>query len=335
MRPPYLICEISANHNGKIVRAIELLNAAAATGCDAIKIQTYTPDTMTIDHDSDDFIIKGGLWGGYKLYDLYKEGQTPFEWHQTLFDHAKTLGVELLSTPYDETATDLLDSLGVPAFKIASFELTDIPLIKYIAKKKKPLIISTGLGSLHEISSAIDAAQSVGNYEIILLHCISSYPAPVEQSNVRTVEHLASTFNAVSGLSDHTLSNSAAIASVALGGSVIEKHFTLNRDDGGPDAPFSLEPKEFSKLVVECNESWLSLGEVDYTLKEAEKNNKKYRRSIYFINNLVAGSIVSRQDVKIIRPGFGLAPIEIDQVVGRKLLVNVRKGMATSWEQFR
>ena len=161
-QPPYLICEISANHNGKIERAIELLNAAAATGCDAIKIQTYTPDTMTIDHDSDDFIIKGGLWGGYKLYDLYKEGQTPFEWHQTLFDHAKTLGVELLSTPYDETATDLLDSLGVPAFKIASFELTDIPLIKYIAKKKKPLIISTGLGSLHEISSALDAFQSVG-----------------------------------------------------------------------------------------------------------------------------------------------------------------------------
>ena len=239
---PYIICEISANHNGSIQKALELITAAASTGCDAIKLQTYTPDTMTIDHDSEDFMIHGGLWDGYKLYDLYAEAQTPFEWHKELFSHARNLGVEIFSTPFDESAADLRESLDVHALKIASFELTDLPLIRHVAKKGKPIIMSTGLASLHEISGAVDAVYAEGNEQIILLHCVSSYPAPIQQSNVRTVKHLSDTFDVVSGLSDHTLSNVASVAAIAVGGSVIEKHFTLRRSDGGPDAAFSLEP---------------------------------------------------------------------------------------------
>ena len=206
---PFIICEISANHNGKIEKALDLISAAAATGCDAIKLQTYTPETMTINHSSEDFLIKGGLWDGYKLYDLYAEAQTPFDWHQRLFSHARNLGVEIFSTPFDESAADLLESLNVEAYKIASFELTDLPLIKHVARKNKPMVLSTGLANLNEISNAIDAAYSQGNEQIVLLHCVSSYPAPVEQSNVKIVKHLADTFGVVSGLSDHTLSNAA------------------------------------------------------------------------------------------------------------------------------
>ena len=331
---PFIICEISANHNGQIDRALELISAAASTGCDAIKLQTYTPDTMTIDHDSDEFRIKEGLWKGYKLYDLYKEAQTPFEWHQELFSHARNLGVEILSTPFDESAADLLELLDVPAFKIASFELTDLPLIRHVAKKGKPIIISTGLASLHEIGTAVDAAHTEGNDQIILLHCVSSYPAPISQSNVRTVKHLSDTFGVVSGLSDHTLSNAAAIASIALGGAVIEKHFTLRRSDGGPDAAFSLEPQEFTRLTKECKEAWHSLGKVDYSLKEAEKQNLKFRRSIYFVNDLQEGSIVTATDVKVIRPGFGLPPVEIERIIGRRLKASVARGQATNWELF-
>ena len=331
---PFIICEISANHNGSLQRALELISAAAATGCDAIKLQTYTPDTMTIDHDSDEFMIRGGLWDGYKLYDLYNEAQTPFEWHKALFKRAHTLGVQIFSTPFDETAADLLENVNVPAFKIASFELTDLPLIRYIAKKQKPLIISTGLGNLDEISSAVNAAKSMGNNDIILLHCVSSYPAPVEQSNVRTVKHLAETFDVVTGLSDHTSSNSASIASIAMGGSVIEKHFTLLRADGGPDSNFSLEPDEFTKLTRECREAWASLGKVDYSVKAAERPNLKFRRSIYFVRDLEIGSVISKNDVKVIRPGFGLPPVEIENVVGKKLSIKVSRGTPTKWEQF-
>ena len=331
---PYIICEISANHNGDIERALQLITAAASTGCDAIKLQTYTPDTMTLDHDSDDFLIKGGLWDGYKLYDLYKEAQTPFEWHEALFAHARELGVEIFSSPFDESAVDFLDGLDVSAFKIASFELTDIPLIRHVAKKGKPMIMSTGLASLDEINDAVEAAKLEGNHQIILLHCVSSYPAPIDQSNVKTVKHLADTFEVVSGLSDHTLSNAASIASIAVGGAVIEKHFTLKRSDGGPDSAFSLEPGEFTRLTQECKEAWRALGTVDYSVKEAEKGNLKFRRSIYFINDLQEGAIVSASDVKIIRPGFGLAPVEIDKVVGRRLKVNVSRGDATSWDHF-
>ena len=331
---PYIICELSANHNGCIKKALELITVAASTGCDAIKLQTYTPDTMTIDHDSEDFMIHGGLWDGYKLYDLYSEAQTPFEWHEELFDHARRLGVEILSTPFDESAADLLESLDAQVYKIASFELTDLPLIRHVAKKGKPMIMSTGLASLHEISSAVNAAYAAGNEQIVLLHCVSSYPAPIEQSNVRTVKHLAETFEVVSGLSDHTLSNAASIASIAVGGSVIEKHFTIRRSDGGPDAAFSLEPNEFSCLTRECKDAWHSLGKVDYTIKAAEKQNLKFRRSIYFVRDLTAGSLVSKDDVRIIRPGFGLPPVEIDRIIGRRLKVDVTRGQATDWNYF-
>lgn len=331
---PFIICELSANHNGQIDKALDLISAAAETGCDAIKLQSYTPDTMTIDHSSEDFIIKGGLWDGYKLYDLYKEAQTPFEWHEELFSHARALGVEILSTPFDKSAVDLLETLDAPAYKIASFELTDVPLIKYVAKKGKPMIISTGLASLYEISMAVDVIKSEGNDQIVILHCVSSYPAPIEESNVKIVRHLSDTFDTVTGLSDHTLSNSASIASIALGGSVIEKHFTLNRSDGGPDASFSLEPREFSRLTKECKEAWRSLGRVDYTLKKAEQPNLKFRRSIYYIKDLEKGSLISKEDVKIIRPGFGLPPLEINNVIGRRLKVSVCRGTATMWDQF-
>ena len=331
---PFIICEISANHNGKIDRALELITAAASTGCDAIKLQTYTPNTMTIDHDTEDFMIRGGLWDGYKLYDLYAEAQTPYEWHEEIFAHARNLGVEIFSTPFDESAVDLLESLDVQVYKIASFELTDIPLIKYVARKGKPIIMSTGLASLNEISSAVNAAHSEGNEQIVLLHCVSSYPAPIEQSNVRTVKHLSDTFNVVSGLSDHTLSNAASAAAIAVGGSVIEKHFTLRRSDGGPDAAFSLEPEEFSKLTRDCKDVWSSLGQIDYSLKEAEKQNLKYRRSIYFVRDISAGSVVTDSDIRIIRPGFGIAPVEIDKVIGRRLKVNVTYGQPADWKHF-
>lgn len=331
---PYIICEISANHNGCIKTALELITVAASTGCDAIKLQTYTPDTMTIDHDSEDFMIHGGLWDGYKLYDLYAEAQTPFEWHKELFEHARKLGVEILSTPFDESAADLLESLDAQVYKIASFELTDLPLIRHVAQKGKPMIMSTGLASLHEISSAVNAAYAEGNEQIILLHCISSYPAPIEQSNIRTVKHLSDTFGVVSGLSDHTLSNAASVASVAIGGAVVEKHFTLKRSDGGPDAAFSLEPKEFTSLAKECKEAWRSLGKVDYSLKVAEQQNLKFRRSIYFVSDLSAGSVVTKKNVRIIRPGFGLPPVEIDNVIGRRVKVDVQRGQATRWNHF-
>lgn len=331
---PFIICEISANHNGHIGKAFELISAAASTGCDAIKLQSYTPDTMTIDHDSEDFIINGGLWDGYKLYDLYSEAQTPFDWHKKLFLHARTLGVEILSTPFDESSVDLLESLDVNVFKIASFEITDLPLIRHVAKKGKPIIMSTGLASLHEISCAVDTVYAEGNEQIILLHCVSSYPAPIEQSNVRTVKHLSDTFNVVSGLSDHTLSNATSVAAIAVGGSVIEKHFTLKRSDGGTDAAFSLEPDEFANLTRECKEAWRSLGKVDYSLQEAEKPNIKFRRSIYFVRDLAEGSVVTEEDIRVIRPGFGLAPVEINRILGRRLKADVARGEATDWKHF-
>jgi len=331
---PYIICEISANHNGKIENAKELITVAASSGCDAIKLQTYTPDTMTIDHNGADFLINGGLWDGYKLYDLYSEAQTPFEWHGELFSHARNLGVEIFSTPFDKSAADLLEELGSQAYKIASFELTDLPLIRYVAKKGKPIILSTGLASLSEIETAVNAVNSQGNDQIILLHCISSYPTPVAESNIKTVRHLSDTFDVVAGLSDHTLTNAASIASIALGGSVIEKHFTLRRADGGADATFSLEPHEFERLVAESKDAWLSLGKVNYSLKESEKQNMKFRRSIYFINNMDKGSIVTPEDIRIIRPGFGLPPDEIEKIIGRRLRMNVTRGQATAWNQF-
>lgn len=329
---PYVICEISGNHNGSLDRAIKLIDAAAATGADAIKIQSYTPDTMTIDHDGPDFQIEGTLWDGYKLYDLYKDAQTPFEWHEALFARAKELGVTLFSTPFDETAADLLDQLGAPAFKIASFEAVDLPLIRHVASKGKPMIISTGMSNLAEIHEAVATAREAGCDELILLHCISSYPAPDEQSNVRTVPHLGQAFDVVPGLSDHTHGSAVSVASIALGGCVIEKHFTIARADGGPDAAFSLEPAEFRQLVIDCKRAWTSLGEVGYDLKGAEGASLSFRRSLYVVQDIARGQELTAENVRSIRPGYGLAPKHFDNVLGRTAARDLKRGEALSWD---
>lgn len=332
---PYIICELSGNHNGSLQRALEMVDAAAQTGCDAIKLQTYTPDTLTIDHDSSDFLIEGGLWDGQRLYELYAEAHTPFEWHEALFERAKQNNVVIFSTPFDETAVDLLDDLGAPAFKIASFEAIDHGLIAYVARKGKPMIISTGLANLSEIAMAVQTARSNGCDELILLHCISSYPAPSDQSNVRTVPHLGEAFNVVSGLSDHTYSNAASVASIALGGSVIEKHFTLARVDGGPDSAFSLEPAEFQRLTAECHDAWLSLGRVHYDVKGAEAGNVVFRRSLYAVENIPAGEELTAQNVRSIRPGYGLPPADLPKVVGQVARRAIPRGTALSWDLIR
>lgn len=332
---PYMICELSGNHNGSLDRALELMEAAAATGADAIKIQTYTPDTMTIDHDGPGFRIEGGLWDGRLLYDLYGEAQTPFEWHVHLFRRARELGVTLFSTPFDESAVDLLEELGAPAYKIASFEAVDLPLIAYVAAKKKPMIISTGMANLEEIGEAVRTARENGCDEIVLLHCVSSYPAPDEQLNVRTVPDLSERFRVVSGLSDHTYGSAVAVASIALGGCVVEKHFTLRRADGGPDSAFSLEPNEFRTLVEDCNRAWRALGRATYDLQSCERGLLAFRRSIYVVKDVAAGDELTRQNVRSIRPGYGLSPKELPQVLGRRAARDLKRGEPLRLEDVR
>lgn len=329
---PYIICEVSANHNGSLSRALAMIEAAAATGADAIKIQSYTADTLTIDHDGDDFRIKGGPWGGRTLYDLYQEAQTPFEWHEALFARAAELGVTLFSTPFDESAADLLESLGAPAYKIASFEAIDLPLIAYVARKRKPMIISTGMSNLGEINDAVRTARENGCEQLILLHCVSSYPAPDEDSNVRTVPHLAEAFGVVSGLSDHTDGSAVSVAAVALGGAVIEKHFTIARADGGPDSGFSLEPDEFTRLVVDCKRAWRSLGRVGYDLCGSEAGNVSFRRSLYVVNDVREGEFLTKAHVRSIRPGYGLAPRHLTEVLGKRASRDLRRGEPFAWD---
>ncbi len=260
--PPYIIAEMSANHNGDIERAKKTISMAQAMGADAVKMQTYTADTITIDCDSEDFQIHGGLWDGYNLYRLYKWAETPFAWHKPLFDHARKVGITLFSTPFDESAVDLLEDLNAPAYKIASFEAVDLPLIKYVAQTGKPMIISTGMANQEEIQEAVDAARESGCSDLVLLHCISSYPAPIEESNLRTIPDLAQRYDVVAGLSDHTLGTTVAVASIALGACVIEKHVTLSRNDKGPDSEFSLEPEELQILCRSTKDAWLSLGDI-------------------------------------------------------------------------
>ncbi len=332
--PPYLIAEMSANHNGSIDRALETMRVASECGADAIKIQTYTADTMTIDSDNEEFLIKGGLWDGFKLYDLYKWAETPYEWHEKLFKYAESLGLTIFSSPFDETAVDLLEKLNTPAYKIASFELVDIPLIKYIAKKQKPVIFSTGMSSEEEIKDAIETMHAENNYQIILLHCISSYPAPPEKSNLKQIKNIANKFDVISGLSDHTLGTTVSTAAVALGASVIEKHFTLSRSDKGPDSAFSIEPRELSSLRKNTKKAWLSLGEEGFGRDIIESQSKLHRRSIYFIKNKKAGEIVTKNDIKRIRPGNGLSPKYEETIIGKKLKENVKRGDPTSWEVF-
>jgi len=333
-RPPYVICELSGNHNGSLDRALDLVDAAAATGCDAIKIQTYTADTMTLDSDLPDFQISGGLWDGRTLHDLYREAHTPYEWHEPLFARARQHGVTMLSTPFDETAADLLESVGCPAYKIASFEITDLPLVAYVAQKGMPMIMSTGLANLAEIERAVTTARENGCDDLILLHCISSYPAPTDQANVRTIPHLAQAFGVQVGLSDHTHGTATSVAAVAQGATVIEKHFTLARADGGPDAAFSLEPDEFLRLTEDCRNAWLALGEVSYRLKPAEEQNVVFRRSLYAVKDIAAGEILTQQNVRSIRPGHGLAPRFLPDVLGRQARGAISRGTALAWHLF-
>jgi N-acetylneuraminate synthase len=323
---PYVICELSGNHNGSLERALQLLEAAAATGADAVKIQTYTPDTITIDHDGPGFRIEGGLWDGRTLYDLYGEAQTPFEWHEHLFSRARELGVTLFSTPFDESAVDLLEQLDAPAYKIASFEAVDLPLIAYVASKRKPMIISTGMANLDEIGEAVATARENGCDELILLHCVSSYPAPDEQSNVRTVPDLAERFSVVSGLSDHTFGSAVAVAAISLGGAVVEKHFTLCRADGGPDAAFSLEPDEFKTLVEDCKRAWRALGAATYDLQGCERGSIAFRRSVYVVRDVAAGQELTADNIRSIRPGYGLAPRLLPEVLGRHAARDLKRG---------
>jgi len=330
-QPPYVICELSGNHNGSLERALGMLEAAAATGCDAIKIQSYTPDTLTIDSDREDFRIHGGLWDGRTLYDLYAEAHTPFEWHEALFDKARQLGVTLFSSPFDASSADLLESLGAPAYKIASFEIVDLPLIAHVARKGKPMILSTGLANLAEIEAAVATARDNGCPDLVVLHCISSYPAPDDQSNLRTMPHLGAAFDAVTGLSDHTHGSAVAVAAIALGASVIEKHFTLARADGGPDAAFSLEPDEFARLCRECRSAWDALGQVRYDVKGAEAGNIVFRRSLYAVADIPEGAALSEANVRSIRPGYGLAPKHLPEVIGKTARRDISRGEALQW----
>lgn len=332
---PYVIAEISANHNGSIERAKQSIEMAKKAGVDAIKIQTYNADTMTIDCDSDDFIVKGGLWNGYKLYDLYNEAHTPYDWHKELFDFAKTLGVTLFSTPFDESAVDLLESLKAPAYKIASFELTDLPLIGYVAKLKKPMLMSTGMASQDEISEALECARSSGCNSLLLFHCISSYPAPIEQANLRSIQKLKREFDITVGLSDHTIGNLAATTAVALGASAIEKHFTISRSDKGPDSEFSIEPDELKDLVRDVKDAWLSLGKDEIIRPKSESGSRVFRRSLYFINDLKSGSVIKPEDVRRIRPGFGISPKFYEDVIGKVTVKDIRRGQAVDWDMIK
>lgn len=316
--PPYVIAELSANHNGRLENALRIIEEAQKAGADAVKLQTYRPDTITLNCDNDDFKIKGGLWDGRTLYELYEEAHMPWEWHRPLFEHARKLGITIFSSPFDTTAVDLLEDLGAPAYKIASFEAIDLPLIEYVARTGKPMIISTGMADAEEIQEAIDAARGAGCEQLAILHCVSGYPAPPEDYNLRTIPDMIERFGLVTGLSDHTIDNTTAITSVALGASLIEKHVTLDRKGGGPDDSFSLEPKELAALCRDAKTAWQAMGKVDYGRKSSEQGNAQFRRSLYFVKDLKMGQVITQDSVRSVRPGFGVAPKFLKKILGKK-----------------
>jgi len=314
---------MSANHNGQIDTAFKIIEEAKKAGADAIKMQTYRPDTITLNSDLPDFQIKGTLWEGRTLYELYEMAHTPWEWHRPLFDHARALGITIFSSPFDTTAIDLLEDLGAPAYKIASFEAVDLPLIRYAAATGKPMIISTGMADVEEIGEAIAAARDGGCRELAILHCVSGYPAPPGDYNLQTIPDMIARFGTVTGLSDHTIDNTTAIASVALGATIIEKHFTLDRNGGGPDDSFSLEPAEMAALCTGARTAWEALGRVDYGRKSSELGNVQFRRSLYFVKDLKAGDVITADAIRSVRPGYGLAPKYWDEVVGKRVAQDI------------
>lgn len=331
--PVFIIAELSANHNGSLDNALETIKAAKRVGADAIKLQTYTADTITIDAKTDDFRLKQGtIWDGKYLYDLYKEAYTPWEWHDKLFKAAADEGLICFSSPFDKTAVDLLESLNAPAYKIASFEITDIPLIEYTASKGKPVIISTGIAEIEDIQLAVDACRNQGNNNIALLKCTSSYPAPIEEANMLMVKDLSERFNVISGLSDHTMGISAPIVATALGAKIIEKHFILDRAIGGPDASFSLNEEEFSALVKSVREAEKALGEINYNLTDKQKKGREFSRSLYIVHDVKAGEMLTEENVKSIRPGYGMHPKHYKEVIGRKFTQDFPKGTTLKWE---
>lgn len=323
--PPYVIAELSANHNGKFEIALRLIEEAKKAGADAVKIQTYTPATITLDCNSDEFQIHGGLWDGKTLHQLYQEAHMPWDWHKPLFEHARMVGITIFSSPFDSTVIDLLEDLNAPAYKIASFEIVDLPLIKYAASTGKPLIISTGMADAEEIQEAIVAAREAGCKKLAILHCVSSYPAQAEEYNLRTIPDMIERFGLVTGLSDHTLDATTAIAGVAIGASIIEKHFTLDRNGGGPDDSFSLEPAGLATLCKDVKAAWSALGKVDYGPKLCEQGNVKFRRSLYFVKNMKAGEVVTVDSIRSIRPGFGLPPKMLEEVIGQRMAHDVER----------
>jgi pseudaminic acid synthase len=329
--PPYVIAELSANHNGKLETAMRIIEEAKKAGADSVKLQTYKPDTITLNCDAEDFKIHGGLWDGRTLYELYEQAHMPWDWHKPLFEHAQKLGLTIFSSPFDNSAIDLLEDLNAPAYKIASFEAVDISLIKYAASTGKPMIISTGMADDEEIAEAITAAREGGCKELAILHCVSGYPAPAGDYNLHTIPDMIKRFELVTGLSDHTMDNTTAIASVALGASIIEKHFTLDRNGGGPDDSFSLEPLELSALCHAANSVWQALGKVDYGRKSSEQGSVQFRRSLYVTQDLSKGSVLTMENLRSVRPGFGLPPKYLPNVLGMTTNKNISYGTPLKW----
>ena len=331
---PFIIAEMSGNHNHSLERALQIVDAAAETGAHALKIQTYTPDTMTLDLSEGEFFVSdpSSLWKGTSLYKLYQEAHTPWEWHKPIFERARERGMIPFSTPFDETAVDFLENLGVPCYKVASFENTDLPLIRRVANTGKPLFISTGMATEAELDETVRAAREAGCKDLILLKCTSTYPATPDNINILTIPHMRELFGCEVGLSDHTMGVGVAVASVALGATVIEKHFTLNRDDGGVDSTFSMEPAELAQLVLETGRAWQARGQVRYGPTEGEKKSLAFRRSLYIVKDMKSGETLTRENLRAIRPGLGLPPKFFDQLLGRRVIRDVRRGTAATWD---
>jgi len=327
----FIIAELSANHNGSLETALETIRAAKRTGADAIKLQTYTADTMTIESINDDFMLKQGtVWDGQYLYDLYKQAYTPYEWHEELFKIAREEGLVCFSSPFDSTAVDLLESLNAPAYKIASFEITDIPLIELVASKGKPMILSTGIAGKEDIELALDACHRMGNKDIALLKCTSSYPAPIDEANMVMVKDLAERYGVISGLSDHTMGSTVPIVATCFGAKIIEKHFILDKSIGGPDSSFSMDEQEFTEMVKAVREAEKAIGKVDYTLTEKQKKGREFSRSLYFVENMKAGDIINENNFKSIRPGYGMHPKNLSKFLGKTVIVDIEKGTRAS-----